>query len=102
MNNVKGFKMINGVDLIANILEETTTLYKLENAMYYELVKVDESKLDVQFAPLTYGAKLPVNQNHPAMQVELSKTSVLFSYEIRDEITERLRKIVSPILLLDK
>ena len=99
-DEIKGFKMINGVDLIAKLLGETATHFQLEDAMYYELVEIEEGKMDVRFAPLTFGAKIPVNQNHPAMKVDMPKASVMFQYEIRDEIASRLKQMISPIMLL--
>jgi len=99
---IKGFKMINGVDLVAKLLGETDTHYQLEDAMYYELFEISEGKMDVRFAPLTFGAKLPPDQNHPAMKVDMPKISIMFSYTIRSEIADRLKQLVSPIVLLTK
>lgn len=101
-DEIKGFKMMNGVDLVAKLVGETDTHYLLEDAIYYELVQIAEGKMDVQFAPLTFGAKMPINQDHPAMKVDMPKISVLFPYEIRDEIAARLKQMVSPIVLLTK
>ena len=102
MDNVTGFKMMNGMEMIANLLGETTTHYQLENALYFELVELEPGKFDIQFAPLTFTAKVPTGTDHLAMNIDMPKSAVMFPYAIRDEIADRLHKIVSPIILLNK
>lgn len=105
MDNIQGFKTMNGMEIVANLLEETETHYKLENAVLYEFFAVgdpSEGKVDVRLLPLSYGVRMPINQDHYGMEVDMPKTSIMFKFQIRTEIADRLKQLCSPIVLLTK
>lgn len=98
--NIKGIKLMNGSELIGNIVSESDQFYEIENAIFWDLVQLEKGKYDVQFAPLTYGAKTAPDATHQAINMSLPKMAVLFTYTLRDEIDMRYRQLVSPIILL--
>lgn len=98
--NIKGFKLMNGSEMIGNILSETDQSYEIEDAIFWDLVQLEQGKYDVQFTPLTYGAKTAPDATHQAVNMTLPKMAVLFPYVLRDEIEMRYRQLVSPIILL--
>lgn len=95
----RGFKLLNGTEVIGKLVGETDTHYNIENCLYWDLVQVAEGKYDVDFAPLTVGAKLPENATHPGIDLDMPKTSVLFPYKLRKEIEDKYKRLVSPILM---
>lgn len=101
-DNITGFKLMNGAEIVANLLEETDSAYVVENAVFWDLVQVEATKYDIQFSALSNGIKHPPEANHPGVSVTLPKISVLFPYAVRDEIDTRYKQLISPILLLNK
>lgn len=102
MDNIKGFKLLNGTEIIGNVLEETATTYTIDDTVYWDVVPLGEGKADIQFSPLTFGAKMPDDAIHDGMKVDMPRQSILFSYEPRAELLQRYKQLVSPILLLNK
>lgn len=100
-DNIKGLKLIAGIEMIAKIVDESATEYVLEKALFWDLVQVSETKYDVQFFALTNGAKLDENANHNAINVSINKNAVMFCYDVRDEIVAKYRQYVTPILLVN-
>ena len=97
-DNIKGFKLMNGGEMIAKVMEETDTHYVLDEAVYWDLVQVEANKWDVQFSPISVGAKM--KNDNPSMDLSFPKLAILTSYEPRDEITARYKQLLSPIALL--
>lgn len=103
MDNIKCYKLINGVELIANELEHFSDhYYKLENAMFVDLVEVEGGKHDVSFYPLTLCAKMDADATHFGLNFDLQKQLVMVPYVPRPEIEARYRQFISPILLINK
>lgn len=100
--DIKGLKLMNGAEIVANVLNDNGSSYQLKNAVFWDLVRVQEEKYDVQFFPLTNGAKMEPNATHFAMDVTIQKTAVLFEYDLRAEVEAKYRQLISPILLLNK
>ena len=48
-DNIKGFKLNSGVELLGEVLEETDSSFKLKKALFWQLVQVQEGKFDIQF-----------------------------------------------------
>lgn len=103
MGEITGFKLMNGSELIAELVEETDMHYVVENALFWDLVALDDQgkKYDVQFIPISAGAKPVPGSEHLAANIKLPKVAVLFPYDIRDEIVQRYRKLISPIVLVN-
>lgn len=99
-DNIKGFKLNSGVELLGEVLEETDNSFKLKRALFWQLVQVKEGKFDIQFFPLSDGLVPELDGSIPAVDVEIYKSSILFSYTIRSEIKERYKAQTSPILLV--
>lgn len=100
-DNIKGIKLINGYEMIAKIVSESDKSFVLEDAIFWDIVRVGEEKYDIQFVPLSNGLKIAHGKTHPAIDLELPKSTVLFSYEARDEIVDRYKQLVCPIMLLN-
>jgi hypothetical protein len=103
INDIAGFKLISGNELIGKITAITETEYVLDDAIYWGIVQVQENpdKWDVQFVPLSPGAKTQFEATHPAITIRLPKTSLLFSpFALRAEIEARYKQLVSPIALI--
>lgn len=101
MSDIVGLKLLDGSEVIASLIDETDTHYNLENAIFWQPVEVEKEKYDIQFYPISFGLKVKPNTDHAAVDLLWPKHSVLFKYEnVRDEIVERYRKMVSPIMLL--
>ena len=100
--NIRGYKLLNGAEVVANQTSETDKEYIVENAMFWDLFEVQPGtqKFDVRFDPLSLGAKLDDNATHPGINLSLPKSTVLFPYVLRPEIEERYQKMVSPIIRL--
>ena len=100
--NIKGLKLMNGAEVVADILNTNGDSFQLKNAVFWDLVRVGEEKYDVQFFPMTNGAKMEPNATHFGLDVTIQKSAVLFEYELRAEIEAKYRQFISPILLLNK
>lgn len=98
-DDIKGFKLINQLELIGKLVEETDSYYEIQDCLYWDLAQVAEGKYDVQFAPLTMGARLDDNSTHMGVTVKINKSTVFFSYQLRTEIVDRYKKAISPIIL---
>lgn len=100
---IKGFKLMNGSEMIGKLIEETDAHYIVEDALFWDLVPMDQEgkKYDVQFIPVSAGVKAQPGVDHLAVNLPLPKVAVLFPYTIRDEIIQRYRKIISPIVLVN-
>lgn len=101
-DNIKGLKLMNGAEIIADVLNSDGDAYQLKNAVFWDLVRLQDEKYDVQFFPLTNGAKMEPNATHFALDVTIQKSAVLFEYDARAEIEARYRQFISPILLPNK
>lgn len=102
MDNIKCYKLINGAEIIAN--EQTCEdgdAFRLENAMFLDLVQTESGKHDVNFYPLTLCAKMDDNTTHFGLGFDLQKAHVMLSYTPRPEIESRYRQFISPIFLLN-
>lgn len=103
MDNIRCYKLTNGVEVIANEQEQFSNDYfRLENAMFLDLVQLEGGKHDVNFYPLTLCAKLDPDATHFGMNFDLQKNLVMVSYTPRPEIEARYRQFISPILLINK
>lgn len=98
-DDVIGLKLINQLELIGKFVNETDEHYEMKDCMYWDLAQVAEGKYDVQFAPLTMGARTDENTTHMGVTVKINKATVFFSYHLRKEIVDRYKKLVSPIIL---
>jgi hypothetical protein len=98
--NIKGIKLLNGAELIADIISENEKELELKNAVAWDLVQLQDKKFDLQFFPLTNGAKLPPNATHYAVDIKLPRVAIFFEYVLRDEIEQKYRQFISPIMLL--
>lgn len=99
-DNIRGFKLNAGVEIIAEVEEETPTSFKLKKALFWQLTQVAETKYDILFFPLSDGLQPDEDGSLPAIDAEIYKSSILVSYKIRPEIKERYKQNVSPIMLL--
>lgn len=101
-DNIRGFKLNAGVEIIAEVEEETETSFKLKNALFWQLVQVSEGKYEILFFPLSDGLPPEENGNLPAIDAEIYKSSILVSYKVRQEIKDRYKQNISPIMLLQR
>lgn len=103
MDKIRCYKLTNGVEVIANEQEQFSNDYfKLENAMFLDLIQMDDGRHDVKFYPLTLCAKMEPDATHFGLNFDLQKTLVMIRYEPRSEIEARYRQFISPILLINK
>lgn len=102
MSEIKCFKLINGQEVIGTVEDETDTAYVIDDTVYWDVVQVEGGKVDIQFSPLTFGAKMAPDAIHDGLKVTLPKQIILFPYEPRVELLQRYKQLVSPILLLNK
>lgn len=103
MDNIRCYKLTNGVEIIANELEQFSSDYlNLENAMFFELIELEGGKYDVRFHPLTMCAKMEPDATHFGINFPLQKALVMVPYAPRPEIEARYRQFISPILLINK
>jgi hypothetical protein len=103
IDDIAGFKLINGNELIGKITTISETHYYLENAVFWDVIQVQENppKWDVQFFPLSPGAKPPPDVKHPAIDIKLPKSSLLFDpFVLRPEVEAKYKQLVSPIALI--
>lgn len=101
-DNITGFKLMSGHEMVAKLLSETDTTYNVEDAVFWDLIQVEKGKYDIQFAPLSNGVKQAPDSNHPGVSIALPKHAVLFPYPPRDELESRYKQLISPILLLNR
>lgn len=102
MNNIKGLKLMNGAEVAADVQYSGDSTYTLHNAVFWDLVRLQDEKYDVQFFPLTNGAKMAPDATHFALTVNIQKSAILFEYELRNEVEAKYRQLISPILLINK
>lgn len=93
---VMGFKLTNGLDLIAKLESDDDKGYKLVDAFFLQTVQQQDGSINVEYAPITVLAK-PSGKNHMGFDFTLPRTSVLFSFELNPGIVERYIQYVSPI-----
>ena len=99
--NIKGIKLMNGAEIVADVVEVTETDYVLKDAIFQDLVQLAGGKYDVKFTPLTIGAQLPEDAIHDTMDISLPKSAVFFPYILRAEILSRYKQLISPIALIE-
>lgn len=101
-DNIFGFKLLNNTEMVAKLVETTDTEYVLENAMLWDVFKVNENLYDIQLMPLSYGINLSQDATHPGINISINKNIIMYKFELREEIMERYKQAVSPILLINK
>lgn len=94
--NVFGFKLTNGLDLIAKLAGGDETGFHLEDAFFLQTVQQKDGSINVEYAPITVLAK-PSGKNHMGFDFTLPRISVLFKFELNPGIVERYIQYVSPI-----
>ena len=101
MENVTGFKLVNGSEMVAELISETDSHYEIENAMFWDLIQTKDGKIDVEFSPISLGMVAPADATHFGVKVpKFPKNAVLFDYTLRPEIANRYKQIVSPIAIV--
>ena len=101
-DNIQGFKLLSGQEMIGKLIEETDAGYVVEDALFWDAVQLAEGKYDIQFAALTYGAKIAETATHPGLNLTIPRMTVLFLYNPRRELDERYRQLISPIALIHR
>jgi len=94
--NVQGFKLTNGLELIAKLTGEDDTTLHLEDAFFLQTIQQQDGTINVEYTPLTIlGA--PTGKSHMGFDVSLPRPSILFPFNLNPGIVERYLKVVSPI-----
>lgn len=93
---VKGFKLTNGLDLIAKLEGETEKGFILEDAFFLQTVQQQDGSLNVEYTPITMLGK-PAGKNHLGFDLTLPILSVLFQFDLNPGIVERYLQYTSPI-----
>lgn len=101
-DDIVAFKLNNGFELIGELQpdDETDACFKVKKALFFELVQVDETKYDVQMYPVSAVLASDENDKIPLTDVDLRKTSVMFTFVPREEIKERYKNWTSRILVM--
>ncbi len=94
--NVIGFKLTNGLDLVAKLVSEDDKSFSLEDAYFLQPHQQQNGSFDVQFLPMTVLGK-PQNKGHLGFDLTMPRVSVLFQYELNPGIVDMYLKSVSPI-----
>lgn len=99
LNEINGIKLMNGAELAAKVSKLTDNEMELEDAVFWDLVQLQDNKYDVQFFPLTNGAAFRANSTHFGMNVTIQRSAILFNYPLRPELEAKYKQLVSPIVL---
>lgn len=94
--NVMGFKLTNGLDLIGKLESDDEKGFGLVDAFFLQTVQQQDGSINVEYAPITVLAK-PSGKTHMGFDFTLPRISVLFKFELNPGIVERYIQYVSPI-----
>jgi hypothetical protein len=94
--NVMGFKLTNGLDLIAKLEESDENGFDLVDAFFLQTVRQQNGDINVEYSPITVLAK-PSGKSHMGFDFTLPRNSVLFKYELNPGIVDSYMQYVSPI-----
>jgi hypothetical protein len=99
-DNVTGFKLTNGHEIIAKISVESETGYTIEDALHI-FAEPSAENLAVRFVPLTFFCKNKPGskENLFAVDFTLPKSQVLFKYTPRDDVQKAYYGTISTIVL---
>lgn len=86
--NVTGFKLTNGLDLIAKLEGEDEKGYHLVDAFFLQTAAQPDGSVNIEYAPVTVLAK-PSGKSHMGFDFTLPSISVLFKFELNPGIVER-------------
>ena len=99
-----GFKLTNGLDLIAKIGGEDDKTIHLEDAFFLQVQTQQNGDLNVEYVPLTVLGR-PTGKSHMGFDVNLPVNSVLFQFELNPGIVDKYLSYVeppSPLILPNK
>lgn len=96
-NNVKAYKLANGLDIIGKEVSSNSDGYEIEDAFFLQSsMSPEDGSINVEYTPMTVLGK-PTGKNHMGFDISLPRISVIFSFELNPSIVERYLHYVSPI-----
>lgn len=96
LTNTTGFKLTNGLDLIAKVVGEDEAGFQLEDAFFLQTVKQQDGSINIEYVPITLLGK-PTGKTHMGFDLKLPRLSVLFTFELNENIVDRFAQLTSPI-----
>lgn len=95
MSNIKCFSLLNGMELIGKVKDETSELFSLENTLLFVLEAngVDRS---LKLAPPSMFSN---ESNRDGMTLELYKTSIVFTYTPKDDIEKQYAELTNSLIV---
>lgn len=96
MSQIKGFKLSNGLEVVAKLdKEDEKTVYMLD-AFFLQTVQNKEGGINVDYAPLTILGK-PSGKTHMGFDVPMPRHSILFMFDLNPGIVEQYKQYTSPL-----
>lgn len=101
---VKIFKTMQGIDFIGTLESESEQYYNLRDVLAVMPQQLDNGNVHVGLGAIVHPSlgKVDMSQKHGAMDVDLPKMAVLFSYEPEEQLHDTYVKAISGIEIAHK
>lgn len=96
MLEVKGFKLTNGLEVVAKLGSEDEKTINMIDAFFLQTVQTKDGSINVDYAPLTILGK-PSGKTHMGFDVPMPRHSILFTFDLNPGIVEQYNQYTSPI-----
>lgn len=94
-NEVVCFRTIQGIDFIGKVVAETDTSYKVEKCLGIIIQQNQEGGVHYSLGQLVY--PLPPNATKNAIDVDLNRVAVVFTYQPNDVLLKHYMRATSII-----